>query len=238
MNGRQPVEAYSGRENLEAMTHARNYNRYLLRLIADHADGDEILDFGAGAGTFARPLTEAGRNVLCVEPDPELRRDLARAGLCSYADLEAVPAESVDAIYSLNVLEHVEDDLLILHELNARLKSGGRLMLYVPAFSLLFSAMDRKVGHFRRYRKRGLTAQLRKAGFKITRARYVDSLGFFVTLFYKLVGDDSGTINAKSVFLYDRLIFPLSRMLDVALGVLLGKNLLVVATKEQRPNAF
>ena len=62
------------------------------------------------------------------------------------------------------------------------LRPGGRFYLYVPAFPLLFSAMDRKVGHHRRYRLAGLTSQLQRAGFRVLRARYADSLGFFATL--------------------------------------------------------
>lgn len=226
-----PDLSYSGRENLEAMTHAKNYNDYLLQLICDHAAGERVLDFGAGGGTFALPLTERGWRVLCVEPDAHLRSQLSAAGLPSCADLGAVPPESFDAVYSLNVLEHVEDDRHVLRELGDRMKSGGRLLLYVPAFMLLFSPMDTKVGHFRRYRKRMLKDRLRDAGFHVTVARYVDSLGFFATLVYKLVGDRSGVVSPRSVALYDRFAFPLSKRLDKLVGPVLGKNLLVVARK-------
>jgi len=230
----RPTSGYSGRENLEAMKHAERYNRFLEQLIRRHWKGGRGIDFGAGAGTFAIPLARSGLDVTCLEPDEELRRTLAEAGLPAHAQLESVPAMSADFIYSLNVLEHIEDDAGMLAMLAERLKPGGKLLLYVPAFAVLFSAMDVKVGHFRRYRKAGLRAQVEKAGLRVERAEYVDSLGFFATLLFKCVGDRSGVVSPGSVRLYDRLVFPLSRLADILLHPWLGKNLLVVATRSQR----
>jgi putative flippase GtrA/SAM-dependent methyltransferase len=222
---------YSGRENLESMKDAKNYNAFLLELLDEHAGTGAVLDFGAGVGTFAAPLARRGRRVLCVEPDPEQRGVLAQAGLPAVAGLDAVPDESVDSIYTLNVLEHIEDDNTVLCELYRRLRPGGRLLIYVPAFQVLFTAMDRRVGHFRRYRSTALQAQVRAAGFDVERGRYVDSLGFFVTLLYKWVGSRSGVVDARSVRLYDRFVFPLSKICDSLLSGTFGKNIFVIASK-------
>lgn len=221
---------YSGRENLEAMAGARNYNAHLLRLVEQEAAAGPVLDFGAGAGTFARPMRDAGYALTCVEPDAELRGALAALNLKAVESLEAVPDASVSYVYTLNVLEHVEDDVAALEQLRRCLVPGGKLLIYVPAFELLYSAMDAKVGHFRRYRRRTLTAKLEAAGFEVRAARYVDSLGFVATLLYKLLGNRSGVIGGASVRLYDRWVFPLSRALDRILGPVAGKNLLVTAT--------
>ena len=226
-----PTSGYSGRENLEAMKHAERYNRFLEETIKRHWKGGRGLDFGAGAGTFAIPLARSGFDVTCVEPDEELRRTLEAAGLPAHARLESVPAASVDFVYSLNVLEHIEDDAGMLPVLAERLKPGGELLLYVPAFGLLFSAMDVKVGHFRRYRKTTLRALVEASGLRVERAEYVDSLGFFATLLFKWFGNRSGVVSPGSVRLYDRFAFPLSRLVDVLLHPWLGKNLLVLAAR-------
>jgi hypothetical protein len=89
--------------------------------------------------------------------------------------------------------------------------------------------MDRQVGHYRRYRRPELTALLRQAGFVIDEARYVDSLGFFAALLYKVLGDTSGSINVQGLRLYDRFIFPLSRLIDRIVAGSFGKNLLLTA---------
>jgi hypothetical protein len=74
-----------------------------------------------------------------------------------------------------------------------------------------FSAMDRKVGHWRRYRRGESADKVADAGFKIIASRYADSLGFLASLIYKWQGNDSGDINRGALKAYDRFVFPLSR---------------------------
>lgn len=225
------TDSYSGRDNLEAMRQASRYNAYLVNLVRSHAVGASVLDHGAGAGTFAVPLSRSGMAVLCMEPDTELRASLQQAGLDVVARLEDVREGSIDYAYTLNVLEHIEDDAEALRQLFRCLRPGGRLLVYVPAFAVLYSQMDRHVGHFRRYRRRTLVESLRASGFDVSSARYVDSLGFFATLVYKLIGSRSGRIGAGSVSFYDSMVFPLSRVVDTLTFGSFGKNLAVVATK-------
>jgi len=222
---------YDGRDNLEAMKHAKRYNDFLLGLIRKYSVGHRTLDHGAGAGTFALPISDDDAGVICVEPDSSLRAELTQSGLEVASNLEEIASGSLDYAYSLNVLEHIKDDQKTVGELYRCLKPGGRLLLYVPAFSILYSQMDRHVGHFRRYRRKPLRQLLQTVGFEASAAYYVDSLGFLATLVYKLVGDRSGAVSPGSVSLYDALVFPLSRVIDfLALGSF-GKNLVIVATK-------
>jgi SAM-dependent methyltransferase len=224
--------SYTGVDNLDAMAEARNYNDFLVREILRGCEGaSTVVDFGAGCGTFARMLRERGVEVTCVEPDEGMRRALESQGFECRADVEEIAEGSVDYMFSLNVLEHIEDDLGMLRVLRRRLRPGGRLYLYVPAFPVLYTSMDRKVGHFRRYKARSLSGKLRSAGFQVTEARYADSLGFFVTLLYRLIGNRRGDLNPGALKFYDRMIFPLSRMLDKFVGRVLGKNAAVWAVR-------
>lgn len=225
-------ENYTGIDNLEVMAEARNYNAYLAALIIQNTEaGERVLDFGAGAGTFALPAREAGRNVSCLEPDPTLRQHLATFDLPCAAETRELSDESYDSIYSFNVLEHIEDDGAALSELYRLLAPGGRLLIYVPAFQILFSSMDHKVGHHRRYRRRQLMTRVTESGFDVATCRYVDSLGFFAALLYRLIDRGQGEINRSALALYDRYVFPLSRLLDRLAGRLLGKNVLLLARK-------
>lgn len=224
-------DSYSGRDNLEAMKQATRYNRFLVELIQKHATGDAVLDHGAGAGTFAMPVSDKGFNVLCMEPDLQLRAALQQSGLAVTASLDEIEANSIDFAYTLNVLEHIENDTAALAQLHRCLRVGGRLFAYVPAYPLLYSQMDTHVGHFRRYRRKTLVRQLQDTGFAVDSARYVDSLGFFATLVYKLVGDRSGRVSPGSVGFYDSVVFPLSRVIDLLVFGSFGKNLAVVATR-------
>lgn len=223
---------YTGAENLEALDGADNYNGFLARLVLEYgADAGDSLDFGAGTGRFASMARDKGVTPVCVEPDTSLGERLVAAGFEVASDITERPERSVDYIYSLNVLEHIEDDRRALANLYACLRPGGTLLLYVPAFPALFSEMDRLVGHFRRYRKADLAAKMEQAGFQLRRAEYADSLGFPATFLYRKLGRDDGYLNPRSVWIYDRLIFPFSRVLDRVVSRWFGKNLIVVAVR-------
>lgn len=226
------VTEYSGLDNLEVMAGARNYNAFLQRLVSGHLDRrDEILDFGAGIGELARPLAENGYRVFCVEPDARLRARLTSLGLFAAASLDAIPDLRFDVIYTVNVLEHIGDDAGAVSAMASRLKPGGRLLVYVPAFPLLYGSMDRKVGHLRRYRRPALAALLRGAGLRLESIGYHDCLGFAASLLFRAI-DNDGMINRRALIAFDRLVFPLSRVLDTVAGRWFGKNLFAIACRQ------
>jgi hypothetical protein len=138
----------------------------------------------------------------------------------------------MDLIYSSNVLEHIEDDLTTLIELSGKLKKNGRLCLYLPAFELIWSKMDERVGHHRRYSAPDIQNKLVTAGFRVMQWQYVDSLGFFASLLFKLIGSEDGEVSPRTLKLYDRYCFPLSLQLDRLLGKWVGKNIFIVAMRD------
>jgi len=226
------MTSYSGTDNLEVMAEAKNYNAFLLALILQPIKpADVLMDFGAGIGTFAILLKERGHEVICVESDSAQANAIAQHQIKAVTNLDMLSNESVDYVYTLNVLEHIEQDLGALQEIYCKIKPGGRLLIYVPAFQCLFSSMDHKVGHWRRYIKRTLVPLVKAAGFEVERASYVDSLGFFASYLYKYIGDSSGSLNPKTIYIYDYYIFPLSRLLDRLVGHWFGKNLVLLAHK-------
>ena len=160
-----------------------------------------------------------------------LRESLQSQGFECHADIEHIAEASVDYIFSLNVFEHIEDDTAMFRMICRCLRPGGRFYLYVPAFPILYTSMDRKVGHYRRYRAHLLRKQLEQVGFRVLSARYADSLGFFVTLLYRLIGSRQGDLNQGSIKFYDRILFPLSRLLDKFVGRIFGKNVSISAVR-------
>lgn len=226
---------YSGHENLLAMQHAKNYNAFLGRLIRKYGLGHStIVDFGAGVGALADTAKDWAAHLVCVEPDHKQSAILQSSGFETVHDISALPDASVDYVYSVNVLEHIQDDIGVLAEISRKLQPGGRLLIYVPALQWLFTNMDREVGHIRRYSRDELNMKLCGAGYRITRSVYVDSLGVLATLVYKwFANKQEGRINIGALKMYDRFVFPLSRLLDLLLGKFIGKNLLVVCEKNE-----
>jgi SAM-dependent methyltransferase len=223
---------YSGTDNLEVMTEAKNYNAFLLDLIVEPIRPDDCLvDFGAGIGTFAALVKARSHAPICIEPDSAQAQVITTHQMSVVANLDQLIDNGVDYLYTLNVLEHIEDDVAALQAMMPKLKKGARLLIYVPAFPCLFSSMDRKVGHYRRYTKASLISAVQAAGFRVERARYVDSLGFFASYLYKYLGNTSGTLNLGTLIFYDRYVFPLSRILDRLVGFWFGKNVVLLAHK-------
>ena len=157
---------------------------------------------------------------------------IADRGLAVSADIDALVDGTVDVVYSLNVLEHIDDDAGALRLIARKVKVGGRVLIYVPAFPVLYSSMDRKVGHCRRYRLQEICRKAEAAGLKVIEGGVVwICLGFFASLLFKAVGNDSGEIHRAALIAYDRYAFPLSRVADRVFDRFFGKNLFVSAIR-------
>jgi SAM-dependent methyltransferase len=74
---------------------------------------------------------------------------------------------SVDAIASLNVLEHLADDLGALAEMRRVLRPGGRAAVVVPAGAGLYDFYDRHLQHERRYARGELRGKAERAGLRV-----------------------------------------------------------------------
>jgi SAM-dependent methyltransferase len=217
---------YSGKDNLELMTLAVNYNNSIYAWLSGaFAGGGEILEFGAGKGEFCNRIR--GAHVSAVELDQDLHGQIT----CETFRYLSEVNRAYDVIYSLNVLEHLPDDDSVVSQFHHLLKEGGRVKILVPARRELFSKMDEKVGHLRRYTKETLRRLFTRHGFQITACRYFDCLGYFTTLLFKMIGNDDA-FNEKTILLYDRIFFPVSRLIDtLTFGGLIGKNIMLDAVK-------
>lgn len=225
---------YTGKDELRQQKYLRSYNHYIGRMFARiMTPGQTVLDFGAGVGTIAELVQHYARpgKTICVELDKENAAHLRNMGFDVYPEADDCRPGSVDAVFSSNVLEHVEDEVSALRSLRRCLKDGGRGVFWVPAFPCLWTPFDARIGHFRRYRKQSLEQVFREAGFQVEQCLYQDSAGFFVALLFRLIAASDGSVNARSFWIYDRFVFPVSRVLDLVCSGFLGKNLLIYVRK-------
>lgn len=117
------------------------YVRHHLRAAGGTAPGS-ALDFGSGVTFFPFVLARDGWDVICIDNDPIVTRDLTAAiqvepsgpgsvrALLARGALPLADA-SLDAAYSISVLEHVPDPLSALAELARVVRSGGAFVLTV-----------------------------------------------------------------------------------------------------------
>jgi SAM-dependent methyltransferase len=84
--------------------------------------------------------------------------------------------DSFDLAVSLDVIEHLEDDLAALRELRRAVAPGGVLLVTVPAYQWLWSGHDVINHHHRRYTRRSLQRVAEQAGWTQLRTTYFNSL--------------------------------------------------------------
>lgn len=224
--------SYTGVKNLEVMGAAFNYNSHLIRLVLDNAppNASHFVDFGAGSGTFALELSKRGLTVECIEADSHLISKLRSNGFTAHEQISSMENSSQTYIYSLNVLEHIEEDKSVIGQLGTKLLPDGKILVYVPAFMGLWSQMDTLVGHVRRYSRKQAASLFDEQTWEIEKIAFVDSLGFFASIFLKKFGNASGELSQRLVIFYDKIIFPFSKLLD-KLKIPFGKNIYVIARK-------
>jgi len=203
----------------------------LTGLIRESTESGDLIDFGAGIGTFSKRLRTAGYVVRCIEPDPAQREKLEKQGFEAFADISSVPDNSVSFIFSLNVFEHIEDDRSAIREVRQKLRQGGTLLIYVPAFKSLWTNLDEKLCHYRRYTKTTLRRLVEEEGFTIEHIRYADCLGFIATLIFRFLNRRASTLTVTAISVYDKWVFPPSRALDRLFHKWFGKNVYVVCKR-------
>lgn len=228
---------YSGTEELiDNEKSLKNYSSHIIKLILKNKQlhpQSKVLEFGAGTGFLMKIFHDkTSIKPEGVEIDPKLVQEIRKNGFKCFTSTEEL-ASKYDLIYTSNVLEHIEDDVEALKKISFKLLPSGILVVYVPALPWLYSELDAKVGHFRRYRKKELTKKLIAAGYQVQEIRYVDSIGVLAALLTKIIGykNKAGLGSKSSLTLYDKVIFPFSKFVDILGGkAIIGKNLLVVAS--------
>lgn len=193
-----------------------------------------VLEFGAGTGFLAEIFcSQFSIKPDCVELDPDLVEYIKKKTLRCFQFLSETQ-QNYSAIYTSNVLEHIENDSAALRELHDALIPGGVIGIYVPAHPFLYSTMDKEIGHVRRYTRPELKAKVLDAGFSIQSITYDEFIGFFASAVVKVIGykNRASLGSTRSLIFYDKFIYPLSKLLDQSgFRYLVGKNLIVIAVK-------
>jgi SAM-dependent methyltransferase len=218
---------------LDSLDGATHYARWIYELAKPHL-GHDVLEVGAGHGTFTELIARDRRVVAtdaserCVGILSARYADVPQVHV-RHADLEeSASSGPYDSAVLINVLEHVEDDATAVKQLREALRPDGNLLLWVPAFTTLYSDFDRKVGHYRRYRLSSLTQLLCNAGFDIVEARYVNTVG---AVAWWVVARQLGRTPTKKPGLqaFDKLVVPLMRRVESGLNPPFGQSIFCVA---------
>jgi 2-polyprenyl-3-methyl-5-hydroxy-6-metoxy-1,4-benzoquinol methylase len=234
-------EHFGAAQDLERLGTAKHFFDWVLDELDPYLRG-RLLEVGAGLATITRKLVDRypELSIVALEPAENVFADLesyaaltprVTARRQTLAEYGPDQAGGFDAVLYLNVLEHIADDAQELRLAARMLRPGGALLVFGPALEWLYSELDYRAGHYRRYSLRRLRALASAAGFKVVSARYFDVLGVLPYLVvYRLARHDD--IAGSTLWGYDRAVVPLSRLLQRAVRrPPLGKNVILVAVK-------
>jgi SAM-dependent methyltransferase len=164
----------------------RGRRAIFLRLL-DHylppADRGErrLLDVGCGTGAMLRHLERFGSPIGIEAAEEAVRLCRARGvGAVQLAEAPPLPFEGdrFDLVTALDVIEHVDDDVEMLREVERTLRPGGMLLLSVPAYRYLWGLQDEVAHHKRRYVAREVRESVEAVGLEIARLSYFNTILF------------------------------------------------------------
>lgn len=155
----------------------RVLERVIERLgLPEHAN---ILDAGCGSGRNMVELAHHGVVTGVELSDTSVRlareRDLGEVVEGSIMDMP-FDEGAFDLTVSLDVIEHLEEDVGALRELRRVTRPGGALLVTVPAYQWLWSSHDEINHHHRRYNRRTLLAAASSAGWRLESSTHFNSL--------------------------------------------------------------
>ena len=225
---------YIGKE-LEAFDKAKFWRGYIHFLVKKYL-GKNVLEVGAGIGSFTKIYKDKTKNITLTEVDPYNHKTL----VSKFKNIKKINVfkkytskikGKYDTLLHLNVLEHIKNDKKELDNCLKLISSKGFIIILVPAHQKLFSKFDKAVGHFRRYNKK-FFVNYKNNKIKSKKIFYLDSCGmilYFLNSFFK-----SNEIYPSKfkIFIWDKIFTPITFFLDYFLFYKVGKNILCIIEKK------
>lgn len=232
-----------GYETLEVISRADNFNKWMFDIIEPYCYGN-IIEIGSGIGNISRFFIEEGYAITLSDIRDNYCSFL-KQHFESFNNLEKIYKIDLidpdfkqnykfikgkfDTLFSLNVIEHIENDELALENAKFLLKKGGNIIILVPAFQNLFNGFDVSLDHYRRYTKKTLKELFVKCEIKILSMRYFNFIGMIGWFL-------SGKIHKTKILplwqmrLFNHLV-PLFRVFDTLARKYFGLSLIAFGKK-------
>ncbi len=222
-----PVEA------TEKFDDAKFHRKYCMSFVKKYIKG-EILEVGAGCGSFTRDYIKDDLKITLTETDNKNYEDLKL--IFNKNENVNVSNEKIgqinkkfDTILYLHVLEHIEDDIGELKSVYEKLKDNGNLIIMVPRHQKLYSNFDKFIGHFRRYELDFF--QLNLINLKRKLLLSLDSFGYLLYFLNKLFFKNEKFPSKFKIFIWDKIFTPFTIIFDFLTRYKIGKCIIAVYNK-------
>ena len=149
-------------------------NRLLMWTLRRYfSNADNFLEIGCGSGFVLSGIRKELPNLVLSGSDvfsEGLAYAKARVPGVTLFQMDAcnIPFDDeFDVIGAFDVLEHIQEDTIVLSQMFRATKGGGGIILTVPQHQWLWSIEDDAACHKRRYSRTELVAKVENAGFRI-----------------------------------------------------------------------
>ena len=222
-----PVEA------TERFDDAKFHRKYCMSFVKKFIHGN-VLEVGAGCGSFTRDYIDNKMNATLTETDnknfEDLKKNFINNKNIKISNKTIFEIEDkFDTILYLHVLEHIEDDRKELKEVETKLNKGGHLIIMVPRHQKLYSNFDKSIGHFRRYEMNFFEKNFYNLNRKLLKS--LDSFGYLLYFLNKLFFKNEKFPSKFKIFIWDKIFTPLSIALDLITNYKIGKCIIAVYKK-------
>lgn len=162
----------------------RDFARTRKLLDHEYPARGKLLEIGSGLGFLLAELKKDGWDVLGIEPNLTLadhaREELGVETRSELLHQAGIPDETFDVVIMNHVIEHVDEPLATLREINRVLKPNGHLVLETPRYdTLMFRLLGRRErslnceGHIYFFTTQTLKNFYQAAGFETRQLNYV-----------------------------------------------------------------
>ena len=216
---------------------AKNWRKYQFKIISKYIQRN-ILEVGPGTGHNLKYYKNKATTITLLEINKKLARSLKKKFYKNKkikilnSNIYSIK-KKFDTIMYMDVLEHIKTDKKEIKKAINLLNPSGYLIIFVPAFQILYSNFDRDIGHVRRYRKFFFLNIAKKYKVKLIELKYFDSIGFIFAIINRLVGTNNQNNVGLGIKIWNNFIF-LSKFFDFILKNMFGKSLLCVLKKDDQ----
>ena len=216
---------------------AKNWRKYQFKIISKYIQRN-VLEVGPGTGNNLKYYKNKASIITLLEINKKLARSLKKKFYKNKkikilnSNIHSIK-KKFDTIMYMDVLEHIKTDKKEIKKAINLLSPGGHLIIFVPAFQILYSNFDRDIGHVRRYRKFFFFNLAKKYKIKLIELKYFDSIGFIFAIINRLVGTNNQNNVGLGIKIWNNFIF-LSKFFDCILKNMFGKSLLCVLKKDDQ----
>ena len=217
----------------------------LAKYLTKKPENTKVFDFGCGSGIFVEELAKDGFDSHGVDISAEAVRFGELQGIKNLGVIDShkldFPSNTFDAIFTLDVLEHLEDEDWALKEMERVLKPGGIVIVMVPAYMFLWGVQDEVAHHYRRYTMGHLLKKIKKStSFSVVRHSYFNTFLFpiiaLVRIFSRLLGirgrESDFDLNSPMLNKILFYLFNLERKLLQKISSPFGVSILLVLKKK------